>query len=142
MRIDGQLEVLSNSMEAAWEQTQALVGQPPQLRSISDFEILAAGWATNGLSAIAFNALVRQKWAEWEEGRAKAAAARKEDERKLAKRQAALREWLTNLGLEDLYERLIREGVDLERLQFLTEDVRTPQPPEPSRLTAGRAMPA
>lgn len=122
VRIDGQIEVLSNSTEAAWDQLKSLFSQPPQNRSLHDFEIVASGWATGGMGVATFNGLVCQKWAEWEEGRGRAAAARKEAERQLLKRQAALLEWLTELGLEELHEGLIREGVDLERLQYITED--------------------
>ena len=35
----------------------------------------------------------------------------------------ALREWLQNLGLEELHERLIREGVDLEAAQVEVLDL-------------------
>jgi len=69
----------------------------------------------------AFNRLVRSKWSEWEEGRGKAAAARQDEERKLLERQKALLEWLTELGLEGLHSCLIREGVDLNTLQYISE---------------------
>lgn len=105
VRIDGQLEVLSNSSEAAWDQVQALLGQPPQLRSLHDFDVVSAGWTSSGVSVATFAALVAQKWSEWEVGRGKAAAKRKEEEKELLRRQEALREWLCNLGLEELHER-------------------------------------
>ena len=74
------------------------------------------------LAAVAtFNALVRQKWRERETERGKAAAERKEQERELAKRQAALAEWLEQLGLGALHKALISEGVDLRTLQFVTD---------------------
>ena len=44
VRIDGQLEVLSNSSEAAWDQVHALFGQPSMPRSLHDFEVLSSGW--------------------------------------------------------------------------------------------------
>ena len=121
VRIDGVLEVLSNSTEAAWAQVGAFVGLPPQQRSLHDFDVVSAGWTASGVGVASFAALVGQKWAEWEVGRGRAAAKRQEEERELARRQEVLREWLQNLGLEELHERLIREGVDLERLQFVTE---------------------
>ena len=121
VRIDGVLEVLSNSTEAAWAQVGAFVGLPPQQRSLHDFDVVSAGWTSSGVGVASFAALVGQKWAEWEVGRGRAAAKRQEEERELARRQEALREWLQNLGLEELHERLIREGVDLERLQYVTE---------------------
>ena len=122
VRIDGQLEVLSNSTEAAWDQVKALLRQPPQLRSLHDFDVVASGWATSGVGVNTFAALVRQKWSEWEEGRGKAAAQRKEEERALIKRQEELKEWLGTIGLDDLHAPLIRDGFDLERLQFISDD--------------------
>ena len=61
VRIDGQIEVLSNCSDAAWEQTQALVGQPPQLRSLHDYDVLASGWSYHGMGVQTFGALVRLK---------------------------------------------------------------------------------
>jgi predicted nucleic acid-binding Zn-ribbon protein len=184
VRIDGQIEVLSNASEAAWDAVKALFALPPQQRSLTDFDILASGWATTGavprathratlslmrshavppaapahaaslaarraaarvraldcerdcdatraaaaaaascagMGVATFTSLVAQRWSEWEEGRGAAAAARREEERRLLKRQEDLREWLSNLGLVELHERLVREGVDLDRLQYLTE---------------------
>ena len=122
IRIDGQIEVLSNSTEAAWDQVKSLLGHPPTPRTLHDFDVSASGWQATGLGVGTFGALVSQKWSEWEEGRGKAAAKRKDEEKKLARRQASFLEWLTSIGLEELYERLIREGVDLEKLPYIKEE--------------------
>ena len=104
VRIDGQLEVLSNSSRRHGTRCRRF-GQPPQLRSLHDFDVVSAGWTSSGVSVATFAALVAQKWSEWEVGRGKAAAKRKEEEKELLRRQEALREWLCNLGLEELHER-------------------------------------
>jgi len=83
--------------------------------------VSSSGWVGVGMCLRAFNRLVRSKWSEWEEGRGKAAAARQDEERKLLERQKALLEWLTELGLEGLHSCLIREGVDLNTLQYISE---------------------
>jgi len=122
VRLDGQVEIVSNSTEAAWEQVHALFGHPPSPRSLHDFEVLSSGWVPSGVAVLAFGALVRTKWRQWDEGRGKAAAARKQKERERRERQAALLEWLKNLALDELHPQLIREGIDLTTLQFVTED--------------------
>jgi len=99
----------------------ALFGQPPQPRSLHDFDVLSSGWATQGVGVHAFGALVREKWREWDEGRGKAAAARKHKERERQKASAALLVWLTDLELDELHSLLVREGVDLSTLQYVTE---------------------
>ena len=101
IRLDGQLEILSNSSEAAWEQAHTFLSQPGAPRSLSDFAIVTSGWHAAGVGVAAFGALVRTKWREWSEGRGKAAAERKDAERALAKRQAELHEWLVESGLTE-----------------------------------------
>jgi hypothetical protein len=70
----------------------------------------------------AFGALVRTKWKEWDEGRGRAAKARKQKERVQRERQAELLRWLQDLDLDELHPLLVREGVDLTTLQYIAED--------------------
>lgn len=121
IRLDGQLELVSNSTEACWEQATALFGHPPQPRSLHDFDVISSGWAASGVAVHAFGALVRTKWKEWDEGRGRAAKARKQKERVQRERQAELLRWLQDLDLDELHPLLVREGVDLTTLQYIAE---------------------
>ena len=122
IRIDGVIEVLSNSSDAAWEQLNAAVlNQPPSHHQLRDFEVLANGWQHGGRAARAFGALAREAARLSREGRGKEEREAASAERQRAKRQKELRVWLDQLGMGALLPKFAKAGVDMEAVQYLSE---------------------
>eukprot|EP00966_Prymnesium_polylepis_P046973 1088417-Prymnesium_polylepis.2 len=120
VRIDGMVELLSNSSAAAWEQAHKIFfGQPPHQHGPADFDVVASAWQRDGRGVRAFEAVVAQRWREWEDGRTRAAQLRHEEERRKEEAKAELLGWLEELGLGECGALLIRESIDLDTLQYL-----------------------
>ena len=119
IRIDGVIEVLSNSSDAAWEQLNAAVlNQPPSHHQLRDFEVLANGWQHGGRAARAFGALAREAARLSREGRGKEEREAASAERQRAKRQKELRVWLDQLGMGAFLPKFAKAGVDMEAVQY------------------------
>jgi len=119
VRIDGMVELVSNSSVAAWEGVhEILLGQPAQ-HGLDDFDVVASGWQRDGRSVRAFEVIVAQQWQEWQDGRTRAAQQRHLEERRKEEAKAELLGWLEGLGLADCGALLIRENIDVDTLQYL-----------------------
>lgn len=119
LRIDGMIEVISNSTEAAQQLVRTVFIDHVRERSMNDFEVLCSGWQREGRAVRAFEALAverRQDWAEW---RASKVRQRYEERHKREQGRVELLRWTTELGLAECGEILAEEGVDLETLQHL-----------------------
>ncbi|KAL1508013.1 hypothetical protein AB1Y20_007611 [Prymnesium parvum] len=123
VRINGVVEFISNCVTAAWEMlSKVFVNQSPSGRSKADFHILASSWQREGRSVRAFEALVAERWREWEGARMRYAQKRYAEERRIAKARADLMKWTEDLGLGDCGTILLRANIDLESLQYLTDE--------------------
>lgn len=96
-----------------------LCGQPPNARGIDDFEVLVSGWQRGGRGASVFQGLVQERWRKWEDGVSRLAQQREGEERQMLERQRELTKWLEQLGLGEFGPLLLKEGIDLDTLQYL-----------------------
>lgn len=94
-------------------------GISPHNYGEADFEVLAAGWERTGRSVNAFQALVIERWAEWEVGKSRMEGKRVDEERKREEQRADLRRWLDELGLAEYSAQLMLEDFDIDSLQHL-----------------------
>lgn len=123
LRIDGQVQVLSNGSDEAWETAKsALFGHAPNFHGPADFETVASGWVQGGRVGAAFEALARESHRQRQEGRSRMQRQREEAERRQRAKQREVREWLDQLGLGELQHSFVKAGVDLEAMQYLQEE--------------------
>ena len=123
LRIDGQIQVLSNGSDEAWETAKsALFGHAPNFHGPADFETVASGWVQGGRVGAAFEALVRESHRQRQEGRSRMQRQREEAEKGKRAKQREVHEWLEQLGLGELRPNFDEAGVDLEAMQYLQED--------------------
>ena len=69
LRVDGQVQALSNSSEDAMDVVRAaLFFHPPNFHGPADFETLSSGWVQGGRVGAAFEALARETHRQRQEG--------------------------------------------------------------------------
>jgi len=117
------IKVLSNSSAAAWAQVRGtFFGKPPRFCGLSDFDVLESGWKTDDLDTRAFSVFVLKRWKEWEVARSRAVQQRQAEERNQREKRAELARWLDETGLAQYGPELAKQDVDIETLQYLTDE--------------------
>ncbi|KAL3916115.1 MAG: hypothetical protein SGPRY_006958, partial [Prymnesium sp.] len=117
VRLDGLIEIVSNSSKAAYKQLHKLLLS--ERRELKDFHILLSSWQRDGRNVRAFEALACKRFLEWEEERERGVERRYAEERSRQKAKAELLSWAKQIGLSDSAELLTRAGIDLQSLPFL-----------------------